>query len=77
MEPKMVDLSKALAAAGAALLTEAAALNAFAQSFEANLKPLHHHFLRLPLIEIRNLTHTLSGLPTMQLIQQNLMQNLM
>jgi arabinose-5-phosphate isomerase len=39
MEPKMVNLSKALAAAGAALHTEAAALNVFAQSFEANLKP--------------------------------------
>jgi arabinose-5-phosphate isomerase len=35
----MVDLSKALSAAGAALQTEAAALNSFAQSFEANLKP--------------------------------------
>ena len=35
----MADLSKALAAAGAALQTEAAALNLFAQSFETNLKP--------------------------------------
>ena len=35
----MSDLTKALAAAGAALQTEAAALNLFAQSFEANLKP--------------------------------------
>ncbi len=35
----MVDLSKALAAAGAALQTEAAALNSFAQSFEANVRP--------------------------------------
>jgi arabinose-5-phosphate isomerase len=35
----MSDLSKALAAAGAALQTEAAALNSFAQSFETNLKP--------------------------------------
>ena len=35
----MADLSKALAAAGAALETEISALNAFAQSFESNLKP--------------------------------------
>ena len=35
----MVDLTKALAAAGAALRTEAAALNSFAQTFEVNLKP--------------------------------------
>jgi arabinose-5-phosphate isomerase len=35
----MSDLTKALAAAGAALQTEATALNAFAQTFEANLKP--------------------------------------
>ena len=35
----MADLTKALAAAGAALETEISALNAFAQSFEANLKP--------------------------------------
>jgi len=35
----MSDLTKALAAAGAALQTEAAALNSFAQTFEANLKP--------------------------------------
>ena len=35
----MVDLTKALAAAGAALHTEAAALNSFAQTFEANVKP--------------------------------------
>jgi len=35
----MSDLSKALAAAGAALQTEATALNSFAQTFEANLKP--------------------------------------
>ena len=39
MELRMSDLTKALAAAGAALQTEAAALNLFAQSFEANLKP--------------------------------------
>ena len=35
----MSDLTKALAAAGAALQTEATALNSFAQTFEANLKP--------------------------------------
>jgi arabinose-5-phosphate isomerase len=35
----MSDLTKALAAAGAALHTEAAALNSFAQNFEAHLKP--------------------------------------
>jgi arabinose-5-phosphate isomerase len=35
----MSDLTKALAAAGAALHTEAAALNSFAQTFEAHLKP--------------------------------------
>ena len=35
----MADLSKALAAAGAALETEISALNAFAQSYESNLKP--------------------------------------
>jgi len=35
----MSDLSKALAAAGVALQTEAAALNSFAQTFETNLKP--------------------------------------
>ena len=35
----MADLTKALAAAGAALETEISALNRFAQSFEANLKP--------------------------------------
>lgn len=35
----MVDLTKALAAAGAALQTEAAALDSFAQTFETNLKP--------------------------------------
>jgi arabinose-5-phosphate isomerase len=35
----MSDLTKALAAAGAALHTEVAALNSFAQDFEAKLKP--------------------------------------
>jgi arabinose-5-phosphate isomerase len=35
----MSDLTMALAAAGAALQTEATALNSFAQTFEANLKP--------------------------------------
>ena len=35
----MSDLTKALAAAGAALQTEATALNSFARTFEANLKP--------------------------------------
>ena len=35
----MSDLTKALAAAGAALQTEATALNSFAQTFAANLKP--------------------------------------
>jgi arabinose-5-phosphate isomerase len=35
----MSDLSKALAAAGAALHTEAAALDSFAQTFETNIKP--------------------------------------
>jgi arabinose-5-phosphate isomerase len=39
MELRMSDLSKALAAAGTALQTEAAALSLFAQSFEVNLKP--------------------------------------
>ena len=35
----MADLTKALAAAGAALETEISALNTFAQSLQANLKP--------------------------------------
>lgn len=35
----MVDITRALAAAGVALQTEAAALNSFTQTFEANLRP--------------------------------------